>query len=493
MEVLSAIKLALLPDEATIQQLDGQSRICNGLYNRLLEKANTLRAEYLTNQDPHVSKTLYTRLGLRNLVPHLKQEHPFLKVVHSSPLKNTALRLTAAIQTYQQTRKGKKKGKTGWPRFRSWKARWFSLLYDEPNKGFKIVGNTLVLSLGKGQDRKQRSLSILMPEAHLLKDKELRNLRIVKQAGLYSAVLTIKRSLPDAKPIQKVIALDPNHKNLVYGFNTEGHGIEVQAPYWLKQYDKRIDELKSKRDRLQKKAKCFEVLDPEGNPTGKKYFASSKRWLKINKTLEHVYAKRREQTKTFCFTVAHALYREHDLVAIGDYTPHGGGCTTQMRRAMNNRSLIGRLKETLSWVAQKSGKSYEEYSEEGTTRTCHVCQYRVENGLPVHIRSWICPSCSTHHHRDENSAQNGLIRVLRNLKTKSEQYPCSSVPGSGHDVDTRDKLISCKHRWAWNVWPSGMVTIPQGLNCENIVSSKKLNETHDSVSPYFNQMVCDHV
>jgi putative transposase len=489
MEVLSVMKLALLADETTAQQLDGQSRICNWLYNQLLDKANTLKTEYYKTQDPALAKTVYTRLGLRNLVPGFKQEHPFLKVVHSSPLKNTALRLTSAIQTYQQTRKGKKKGKTGWPRFRSWKAGWFSLLYDEPNKGFKIEGDKLILSLGMGQDRQQRSLTMLMPNAHLLKEKEVRNLRIVKQMGVYSAVFTIKRMLPHPKPIQKVIALDPNHKNIVYGFNTEGQGIEVEAPYWLKQYDKRIDELKAKRDRLQKKAKCIEILDHVAKPIGKKRFEPSRRWLTINETLERVYAKRREQTKTFCYTIANALYREHDLVAIGDYTPRGGGCTTKMKRAMNNRSLIGRLKETLSWVAQKSGKYYEEYSEKGTTRTCHVCQYCVENGLAVNIRNWICPGCNTHHHRDENSAQNGLIRVLRNLKSKNEQHDCSSVPGSGHDAyhETSAKLISCKHRWAWNVRPRGIVIIPRGLDCEKIASFKKLNETYANVSPSLNQ------
>src|SRR5207237_7021316 len=115
--------------------------------------------------------------------------------------------------------------------------------------------------------------------------------------------------------------------------------------------------------------------------------------------------------------------------------------------------------------------------EKGTTRTCHVCQYCVENGLAVNIRNWICPGCNTHHHRDENSAQNGLIRVLRNLKSKNEQHDCSSVPGSGHDAyhETSATLISCKHRWAWNVRPRGIVIIPRGLDCEKIASFKKLN------------------
>ncbi len=43
-------------------------------------------------------------------------------------------------------------------------------------------------------------------------------------------------------------------------------------------------------------------------------------------------------------------------MAIGDYTPQGQEITPSMRCAMNNRSLIGRFKETVEWVAIKSGK-----------------------------------------------------------------------------------------------------------------------------------------
>jgi len=67
-------------------------------------------------------------------------------------MKNTALRLSATIEVYQKSRKGSRKGKkTGWPKFRSWSQKYFSLLYDEPKKGFKVSGKTLTISLGKNQ------------------------------------------------------------------------------------------------------------------------------------------------------------------------------------------------------------------------------------------------------------------------------------------------------------------------------------------------------
>src|SRR3990170_5968712 len=90
------IKLGLTPEAAST--LDGQSRICNWIYNHLLDEAINLRAQFIQTGDSDIAKTVYTERGLRNLLPKIKKEKPFLNVVHSSPLKNAALRLSGAIQ-----------------------------------------------------------------------------------------------------------------------------------------------------------------------------------------------------------------------------------------------------------------------------------------------------------------------------------------------------------------------------------------------------------
>jgi putative transposase len=468
------LKLKIKGDASAIQELDGQSRICNWLYNHLLEKGLELKQEFIRSGNLEASKILYTKRGLRNLLPALKNEHPFLKVVHSSPLKNTALRLSDAIRAHQKSKQGKRKGKQmGWPKFRSWKQDWFSLFYDEPAKGFNIQDNTLTLSFGMGQDRKQRSLTLQLPEAHLLKDKTLRNLRIVSELGCYYAVFTIQKILPIRKPISKILALDPNHKNLAYGVDTQGNAIEIASPQWLKIYDKRLDELKSKRDRCHKQSKKSPVLDQKGNPTGKEFHLPSKKWKKYNHALKSALRKRREQTKTFMFTSAHRLYKDYDCLGIGDYTPNGEGATKPMRRAMNNRSVIGRWKKTLSWVARKSGKTFIEFDEKGTTRTCSHCLRVEESGIHVSLRQWQCPQCQTVHIRDENAAINGLGKILRDLSPKNEgEYP-SIVSGSD--------LAFIQKRWAWCVLPNGVRVTPWGEDSEVILSTRKLNRGHESL------------
>ncbi len=325
-----------------------------------------------------------------------------------------------------------------------------------------MLGDTLQLSLGMGDKRKRQSLLFTIKESSLLKGQKIRNLRIVKQAGVYYAVCTVQILLAEAKPIKRLIALDPNHKNMAYGVDTEGRAIEITAPHWLKLYDKRIDELKSKRDRCNKRAKKMAVTDQEGNPTGKEIQFPSKRWSKYHRALEKALHKRQEQTKTFVYTLAHRLCQQYDCIGIGDYTPDGNGITTPMRRAMNNRSLIGRFKGALAWVALKSGKTCIEYEEKGTTRTCYCCGYVNAGGLCPSIRTWECPDCQIFHIRDENAAQNGLKQVLRDLLKKSETL-VSLVPSSG--------LVSVIERWVWRVLPSGVRSAPRGSEQRLVAAS----------------------
>ena len=448
-EALKTIKLQLLADVSTFRALDGQSKICNWLYNHLLEKANLLKKHFIQTSDPASAKIVYTERGLRNELPLLKQEKPFLKSVHSSPLKNTALRLSQAISVHQKSKKGQRAGnKMGWPGYRSWQANWFSLLYDEPNKGFKVHHNKLTLSLGE-----RVYLNFTLKEHSLLKGQIIRNLRVVKQCGSYYAVFNVTTTLAEQKPINKIIALDPNHKNFAYGVDASGNSIEITAPNLLKVYDKRIDELKSKRDRCRKKSQKIIIHDADGNFIKEKT-VPSKRWQKYQITLEKIRHKRQEQTKTYVYTLAHRLCKEYDVISIGNYTPKGEGITTPMRRAMNNRSLIGRFKKAINWVCEKSGKLYIEYDEKGTTRTCHRCNYSHPKGLHPSIRQWECPTCQTVHDRDENSAINGLRKVLRDLLQKSKTKVLQ-VPGSG--------LFQVVERWAWCVLPSRVVETLRGL------------------------------
>jgi putative transposase len=430
----SAVKIALVLSEEQAAILDSQSKMANWLYNKLLEHANTLRKQYRETQDKEVGRTLYTERGLRDLIPSFKAHHPFLKTVYSSVLKNAALRLSKAIKDYQDGKHGRRKNNVNWPKFRAWKRQWFSLQYEEPWKGYAFAGRTLTLVLGQDTTGIQLKIELELAETlpHWVNHEHIRQCRIVKEGQIYSVVFSVDRLLPNGKPLSssKVAALDPNHKNFAYAVGTDGTATEIKNPYFLKGYDKRIDQLKSKRDTCKKKSRLITRED------GSQFWLPSRRWLMLNARLQNVLQERREQTKQFLYTVANRLYHDYDAVGVGDYVPHSGGITRKMRRAMNNRSLNRRFKQVLAWVALRSGKQYLVWEEGGSTRTCHDCGYVVEGGIPVSVREWDCPGpdCTSHHIRDENAARNGLTRTLKAL----------ALPCSGR------REVSSRRAWRFN-------------------------------------------
>ena len=417
-----AVKQLLTLDPADEGHVEAQMKKCNKLYNLLLETANSLREEYVKAQDPQVAKTLYTERGLRDLIPRFKEKHPFLKSVHSSPLKNAALSLSRAIQDYQKSRKGKRQGKkVGWPVYRSHKVKPMSLLYDEPNKGFKLDGRSLRLSLGTDAEGKKLYVTgdIERPITDF-PDAVIRNLRIKRENDRYYAVFTVEREFRPTRQTEdktsqqkRIIAFDPGHKTLSYGVDNTGLATQIDNFPGARYFEQQLDRIKSKRDRCKRKSQPV-IRDEKVI-----YFKPSRRYTHLDNCYKRLLERRRDSTKQMLETLANYLSKHYDVIAIGDYTPHGGGLNRGMRRSMNNLSLIGRFKKTTQWTALRSGRTYIEWAEHGSTKTCSHCGYKLTDGLTPDIRWWTCPSCHSYHHRDENAAMNGLKQIMQ------KELPCS--------------------------------------------------------------------
>ena len=72
-----------------------------------------------------------------------------------------------------------------------------------------------------------------------------------------------------------------------------------------------------------------------------------------------------------------------------------------------------------------------------SSKTCSCCGHKVEE-LPLAIRAWTCPVCSTEHHRDVNAAMN-----LKNLAVSSTVSACGEE-SAGQGRETLVKLASVK-------------------------------------------------
>ena len=426
--------------------LDGQSKICNWLYNQLLDAC---RKEYQKNGKQ--SKLLYGR-NLRDYGTSLKATYPFLQTVFSSVLKEPSTRLKHAYEKFFR-------GEAGYPKYRSWKERWFSLVFDEPKKGWEVKedGKTLSVSLGNipnlPKEKGKQNPSVLgkLKEKLEVSEKELLKLfSLVKQQGRFYAVFTIERcskeeleykeamctyrkvcniAKKEGKPLPvkpiweekkleipkdcKWIALDPNHKNFFVGVDDKGESIEFQKLQMIKYWDKTIDKLKAKRDLCEKNYRTRK------SEQGNRYTVHSPRWNKMNQALQKAYQKRREQIKTALYTIAHWLYRKYDIVLIGDYVPtNETACYATMKRSMLNQEEIGQFRKIVNWVAEKEGKYFIKVNEKNTTKECCVCGDIEKKGPEV--REFTCKNCGTKLKRDINSAVN--IGKKAGYSLEVEQY-----------------------------------------------------------------------
>jgi len=441
--MLSTQKIQLNLTEEQEKLLDSQSKICNWLYNRFLESEQTayeMEGKYIGYFNHNRSFSAF------------KNEHPFLKVVHSQVLKETLRRLQKAYQKFfDDNKKGRKVGR---PKFRSWKRKWMSLVYPK-DAGIKLISNNQI-KITFGKDAQGKQLHIIVGLNEPLKSNfpilgiPLRGtfgqVVITKDPnGNYYACFALEKKDPEKhESTEKVIAIDPNHTNSFVGFDGV-NAIELARCYVQKNLDKAIDYIKSRRDKCLKKSKA--ARNPDGSI---KYWKPSRRWKQFNRVLNKLYAKRREQMKLFAYTIAHWLERRYDKVLYGDYTPFPSLKNTH--RSMLSQGYVGYLRGIVKWVFEKNGKIVEEVSERKSTKTCHCCG--KERDMPPGERSFVCSNdeCNASLPRDVNSAINlynwhhpeekKIPDAKINLHLKwSPFWGLEEIPQGGTDCDGQPRSL----------------------------------------------------
>jgi putative transposase len=410
-------KIRLNLTEKEINILESQSKICNKLYNELLSlvKDEMLWYElYQFNQSFNPNLTF----SIRDQATKLKNKHNYYKSVYSSVIANVAFKLKYAISLWRNSLN--KKENFGFPKYRSYKRNGFlTLTYSEPFSGYKIKNKSIILSLGKilQQNGKGKQNNVILPFFGKLNFNldQIKVLEIIKDKGEYFACFTLAKALSEKKPIKNIVALDPNHKNLAVSYDNKGQSIEFQNLYHVKVIDKRIGDIKSKRD------KCKKL---------------SRRWHYLNEKVLEVYRVRRKQIQVGFRTIANYLCKHYDLIGIGDYVPKPKSKNKKkskedvvINNAIITKSNIGEFRKVLAQVCERSGKTFIKYDEAYTTRMCNTCCY-IGEAIPVEVREWLCWECGSYHVRDENAAMNGY-KIITNTHM---------LPGSGH--------LEVRNRWA---------------------------------------------
>ncbi len=395
--------------------LDGQSKICNWVYNQFLE-ARIDSYNWFNKSYGYYDCNAY--------LPEFKDEHPFLKTVYSQVLKETLRVLDRGYANFfRRVREGTEKA--GFPHFKSWKRKWFPLIYPR-DKGYKLLDDkTVEIMLGKDEQGDQLRQVLRLDQPINYSMENCHGLEITKVKHNYYLSVIFEVPAPEKVEVKTAIGIDPNQKNTFVGVDTNGKAIKMDGKGVASYFDKQTDKVKGRRDKCKK---------------------HSRRWERYTEALDRLYSKRRDQTKLMCYTVANALVRDYDLIAYGDYVPDAadikkknGDPARKANRQINHsclaQGIVGQLRRTVDWVCEKRGRTLEEVNEHRSTRTCSKCGYVLPNGLYPSARIFDCPSCHSRIDREGNSA----INILRRTRHEMPGVLCAAIwewsPFSGLQVN----------------------------------------------------------
>ncbi len=376
----------------------------------------------------------------------LKPEHMFLKTVHSSVLKNAALRLSRSYKAFFEQEC------VGFPKFKSWQKQWFSLLYDEPNKsGVFIKGKDVLISLGVDENKKRLEVNAKLRMKIPYKKYKINTFEIINDRGVYYACISVdinKKHDIQSDSELKWVSIDLNHKNLMTVVDYKGESFEFDNPDCLKGFDDRIDDLCSKISKTRKQ-KVTKIYDKEGNYVETQIKKASRKHVKYKKALEEARHKRQEQIKQLCYSIANWLAGEYDSIFIGDYVPSTDTSTHKnMHRSMLNQSVVGKVRGIIKNVCEKSYKKFKKVDENNTSKRCSVCG-DMKSKDPS-IREFKCEKCGTLFHRDINSCCN--FAVNEGVVSK-EQILGFDLVSPTHKIKLTKKNLKVsshimKSRWA---------------------------------------------
>ena len=211
--------------------------------------------------------------------------------------------------------------------------------------------------------------------------------------GKYYASILVEDGLEQFKPVQTIksaIGLDLG----LTDFLTDSKGETVCNPRHLRNAEKN---LKRKQRQLSRKKK------------------GSANRAKARRVLANAHEKLRNIRNDFQHKLSRQIVDENQAVIVE---------TLKSSNMMKNKHLAKAIGDVawnsfvskLEYKAKAKGHHLLKLSQWfAGSKTCSCCGHKMEE-LPLNIREWSCPSCSTHHQRDVNAAINHLKQGMIELK-----------------------------------------------------------------------------
>src|SRR4028118_784151 len=340
-----------------------------------------------------------TQIALNKLLPNLKkqEETQWLSECYSQVLQSTTLDLVTAYKNFFESR-------AKYPRFKSKKNRQ-SIQYPQ---SVKLVDDFLKFPGRVG---------IVKAKLHRPIEGTIKTVTVsVTPSGkYYASVLTeLEGDKPVASTDGKVAGIDLGLKD----FAVVNDGITTSKYPNLKHLAKHERNLKRKQQKLARKEKGSN--------------STNKARILVARVHERVSNVRQD----YLHKLSRSLVDDNQVIVVESLNTKGMVCAPRMllfetlRERKRNHKLAKAISDVgwgmfvnfLQYKLDREGKVLVEIDRWfPSSKLCSNCHYQISE-MPLDVRTWTCPSCGTHHDRDENASQNIRaegIRMLSVLGTRT--------------------------------------------------------------------------
>ncbi|WP_461242756.1 RNA-guided endonuclease TnpB family protein [Secundilactobacillus muriivasis] len=393
--VLQAFQVRLYPN-ATQKQLIhmtfGSTRfVWNQMLNMLIERyRNNPECRFLSTYDRDA------------LLPALKREYPWLKLVDSTALQRVNRDLTDAYKRFFDKTLANR-----FPRFKSKRNNHKSYTSKFVGKNIEVIDqhHLKLPKLGKVYFRAGR---ILNGKIHTV------TVRINPQ-GQYSATILLECEDPIPLPLtHQRVGLDLGLKQLI----TLSNGTSVPLTQYDRELARRLRRWERKLARRLRNAKQAMAEDRHNkvlNPRTELW--QFPRYQQARKTVAKIKRQIAARRLDNLQKLTTQLVREYDVLVVEKLSVKNLMKNHRLARSIANAAW-GTLVRLLTYKFEWAGKQLIIVNPKNTSRICHVCQQKNTDfdGLSTHewlaVRDWQCPNCQTTLDRDINAALNIKQRGL---------------------------------------------------------------------------------
>lgn len=391
-----SLKLRIYPTEEQSKLINQTFGCCRKLYNEHLQERNEF---YIENILPIKNKASQTEINqiYRTFKPKTEKEwkeiYPYMKEVSSYSLQQSRMNCDQAFINFFKSKNGTRKGKLGFPKFKSKKDNHQS--YREPN----VNGNAQIhfeerfvkiAKLGK-VSFKDRAFPKWWSQI-----KKLCSMTISKScSGNYyvSILFEISPCTYKVENRKEAIGLDFSPSEMyVSSENQTGKDFG-----YIAQKQAHSKKLRKLQRRLARKQFLKDPNSPKKLPSKNR----EKARIKLARLEEHIANSRKDWIEKETLR----LVKSYDKVVVEDLNLIGISKFLRNDKNMNDTSW-----GTFVLRLQAKGKDYnckvikaDRYFP--SSQLCSKCGWQYKE-LKLSEREWTCCNCGTHHIRDVNAAIN---------------------------------------------------------------------------------------